>query len=346
MSAEVETMAYHGETPWHKMGTRVDHLMTSAEALVASGLDWLVEKSPVLTIEGQTIPNGYQIRRVKDKEHYCFVTADYIPFQNVDAFKFADNIVLAKEGMYETAGSLRKGAIIWLLMKLNDMIYIKGDVNEAVAKYILLKNSHDTELAVQVMVTPIRVVCMNTLRMAVAQGKNVFYSKHTGDINTKVAEARETLGVVNRMYEAWKLGAEMMTDKQVSESVIKQTLYTAFRQDIAMPMEALYKPTQREMVAVRTLFEGKGKGLTNPTIKGSRYALYNAVCEHIDFRDYRVRGDERRLNNVWFGSGCDAKNRAYDFLTQCPDNTEGSEALVRKITKIAESKPEEATIGS
>jgi len=339
MAHEVETMAYFGETPWHNLGTKVEHLMTSAEALIAAGLDWLVEKSPIFNQEGKQITNCFEIRRVKDHEHYCVITDEYNPYQNTDSFKFFDELVMSKDAIYETAGSLRKGAVIWILAKLNDMIYIKDDPNEAIAKYVLLKNSHNTEMALQVVATPIRVVCMNTLRQAIARSRNGFYAKHTGDITARVGEARETLSLINKQYDYFKIGADIMANKQVSESIIRQTLYSAFKQDIAMPMETIYKPTQREMVCVRSLFEGKGKGLNNTSIKGSRYALYNAVAEHVDFRDYRQMSGEKRLNNVWFGTGSDIKNRAYDFLDKCPDMKEGSDDLVRAITKV-KSAPE------
>lgn len=347
MSAELETMAYFGETPWHKMGTKVAHLMTSAEALIAAGLEWLVEKSPVFNKEGQQIPNCFEIRRVTDHEHYCTITDEYNPYQNIDSFKFFDELVQSHDAIYETAGSLRKGAVIWILAKLNDCIYIKNDPDEKIDKYVLLKNSHNTDMAMQVVTTPVRVVCMNTLRQAIARSHNSFYAKHTGDITARVGEARETLGIVNKQYDYFKMGAEIMANKQVSESVIRQTLYCAFRQDVAMPMETIYKPTQREMVAVRNLFEGKGKGLNNASIKGSRYAMYNAVAEHVDFRDYRNMGGEKRLNNVWFGSGNDIKSRAYEFLSKVGDAKEGDENLVRTITKkFSKPEPETELVGS
>lgn len=205
MSVNVETMMYVREKPWHGLGTMVMNAPTSKEAIQLAGLDWNVEARPIYDEERNEIPGYKANTRSTDNSVLGIVTDRYKIIQNADAFSFVDNLI-GKDVTYETAGSLKKGKQIWLLAKM-PMAKVAGD---DVEPYMCFTNTHDGTGAVKVCMTPIRVVCNNTLNLALNQAKRSWSTVHTGDINKKLAEAEATLELANRYMvkldeEAYKL---------------------------------------------------------------------------------------------------------------------------------------------
>lgn len=197
MAAEVESMFYTREKPWHGLGTRVDEAQISKDALRLSGLDWKVEQEPIYTEEGVQIA-GYQANiRDTDRKALGVVTDRYKVVQNTEAFSFTD--ALLGEGVrYETAGSLQGGRKVWLLAKLPHEQIIAGD---RISPYLVFSNTHDGSGAVRVAITPIRVVCSNTLNLVFQTAKRSFSMIHTGDIEGKMKEAHDTLFLADRYIE-------------------------------------------------------------------------------------------------------------------------------------------------
>ena len=205
----VESMFSVREKPWHYEMTKdrtkiIQTAPTSADALVYAGLDWEVNPFPVYDKDGRQIPGYYANTRDKDNSVLGIVSGRYKIVQNKDAFDFTDNL-LANGMSYETAGSLKNGKTIWLLGKMDKDYQIAGD---KVEQYICFTNSHDGSGSIRACMTPIRVVCNNTLNMALRDAKQSWSARHTGDINTKLVEARETLGLASLYMEAMKAKAE------------------------------------------------------------------------------------------------------------------------------------------
>lgn len=170
MAANVESMFYVRQAPWHGLGVRVEAAPSSEEALRLSGLDWQVVQQPIMTTGDIPIP-GYKAN-LRDTDHQVLgvVTDRYRVVQNAEAFAFTD--ALLGEGVkYETAGSLQNGRKIWLLAKLPDKYIIEGD---QVEPYLVFSNSHDGSGSIKVAMTPVRVVCQNTLNLALASAKRVW----------------------------------------------------------------------------------------------------------------------------------------------------------------------------
>ncbi|WP_251491855.1 DUF932 domain-containing protein [Otoolea muris] len=189
MSAEVETMFYTRECPWHGLGTRVEEAPNSRAALQLAGLDWKVIQKPIMTGNGQLIPGFRANIRDKDSQVLGVVTNRYKVVQNEDAFAFTD--ALLGEGItYETAGSLQDGKRTWILARLPQRYIISGD---EITPYLVFMNAHDGTGAIKVAMTPIRVVCMNTLNLALAQAKRCWSAAHTGNIQFKIEDAKDTL---------------------------------------------------------------------------------------------------------------------------------------------------------
>ena len=189
MSANVETMFYVREKPWHGLGMEVSEAPASLDALVYAGLDWRVEQKEVYTEDGTPIP-GYKVN-VRSTDHAALgiVSDRYKVVQNEDAFQFTDDL-LGEGVTYETAGALQGGRKVWLLARMPQRYVIAGD---EITPYMVFMNSHDGSSGVKVAMTPIRVVCQNTLNLALDSAKRIWAAKHTENILNRIQEARETL---------------------------------------------------------------------------------------------------------------------------------------------------------
>lgn len=218
MAANVETMFYTRTKPWHGLGVCVEEAPTSADALQFAGLDWKVQQTDVFTDEGTMIP-GYKANvRDKDNRILGVVTDRYQIVQNEDAFAFTDEL-LGEGVTYETAGSLQDGKRIWLLARMPEKYIIAGD---EVEPYFVIMNSHDGSCAIKTAMTPIRVVCQNTLNFALQNAKRTWTAKHTSNIMERMEEAKDTILFANRyMAELGKdietLSRIHLTDKKVEE---------------------------------------------------------------------------------------------------------------------------------
>jgi phage/plasmid-like protein (TIGR03299 family) len=220
MSANVESMFYVRTAPWHNLGIRTDDALSSEEALIKSGLNWEVKQQPILTNEGVLV-EGYKANvRYSDNKILGVVTNRYRVVQNHEAFAFTDEL-LGRGVRYETAGSLAEGKRVWLLAKLPTAYIING---EKLAPYLVFTNSHDGSGAIKVAMTPIRVVCQNTLNLALNTADRIWTTNHTGDINAKLESARETFCKAEEYMDALgneihKLNKVTINDDLVAEMI-------------------------------------------------------------------------------------------------------------------------------
>lgn len=198
MPANVETMFSVRETPWHGLGRIVMDAPASREALELAGLDWQVESRNIYSGTGAMIP-GYRANvRSTDDAVLGVVSDRYRIVQNEEAFQFTDDL-LGEGVTYETAGSLQGGKKVWMLARLPRKYLIAGD---QVVPYLVIFNSHDGSSGVKVAMTPIRVVCQNTLNLALNTAKRSWTARHTENVLLRVQDARETLQLdSNKLYE-------------------------------------------------------------------------------------------------------------------------------------------------
>lgn len=221
MAANVESMMYVGEKPWHGLGTEVKEAPTSEDAIRLAGLDWDVIPKPIYDEFGRELP-GYKVNmRSSDNTALGIVTDRYRIVQNSEAFAFTDEL-LGHGVRYETAGSLSSGKRVWLLARMEDRLMAE----EKMENYLVFTNSHDGTGAIRVAITPVRVVCQNTLNLALHQACRHWSCVHKGDIQSKLEEARFTLSSAEKYMEALEeefgeLKLKTVTDKQVRDMTEK-----------------------------------------------------------------------------------------------------------------------------
>lgn len=272
MAANVESMFYVRETPWHGLGTKVEEAVDSRRALILAGLDWKVEQMPVFTGDRKMVP-GYKANvRDKDGKVLGVVTDRYKVVQNSEAFSFTDEL-LGRGVRYETAGSIQDGRKVWMLARMPREYIITG---EQITPYLVFSNSHDGTGAIRVALTPIRVVCQNTLNLALDNAKRSWSMIHTGDIQGKLKEAEQTLGLAERYMSA--LGQEIerlhkvkLPDRKVLEWI-----------EQLLPMEEDASRQQKKNVA-RIREDMKVRYFDAPDLQGvgkNGYRFINAVSDY------------------------------------------------------------------
>lgn len=226
MPACVESMMYTREKPWHGLGVRCEEAPNSAEALKIAGLDWTVESRPVFTESGIEIP-GYKLNeRSSDGKALGIVTNKYRIVQNVDAFEFTDELI-GGDVRYETAGSLNGGKRVWLLAKMPETTILGDEVEP----YMCFTNNHDGTGAIKVCMTPIRVVCNNTLNLALKGAKRSWSAIHVGDFKAKVEEAKKSLELAGKYMDALDGFADQMANTTLRAAKVRELIAQMFSFD-------------------------------------------------------------------------------------------------------------------
>lgn len=313
------SMFYVDEVPWHGLGTRLDNPATSIEAIKAANLDWHVSKELLYVQQGQShvpLQDRYAVMR---PPHGCeeeavvlgVVGKEYTPLQNCEAFAFFDHIVGKGAAVYHTAGALGQGERVWILAKLPNTIRVIGD--DVTDKYLLLANSHDGSSAVQVKFTPIRVVCNNTLTLALQQGDTIRIP-HTKDVRIMLRRAEETLGIINRRYNDISSVFKAMALHKLDTERVHKYMALVFPAPRDQNDEYGFKRAISNRLFAEMLFD-QGAGNRMQGVKGTLWAAFNGVTELIDHRQTK-QTDDKRLNSIWFGDGYLVKARAFRVASE------------------------------
>ena len=312
MAANIDSMMYVGDKPWHGLGTRLENAATSAEAITAAGLDWQVAKKPLFLDGGRPLPKVFATVRGDTGAVMGVVRNVYQPLQNKDAFRFFDATVGVREAMYHTAGALGDGECVWILAKLPGYVRVRGD--DVTEKFLLLTNRHDGLGAVTVMFTPIRVVCQNTLNVALQGEEAQARIRHTSTIGLRVVEVREQLGIINAKFTIFEEAAQRLASVQVNHQALKGYLEAVG----LAPQNNDAASTRAKNITeeVSRLFE-QGKGAELPSARGTAWGAFNAVVEYADYlRAARSKGTDggltARAKSILFGTGAALKQKAWD----------------------------------
>lgn len=314
MPANIESMMYVGRAPWHGLGVALPTEVRSHDAMRLAGLDWQVALQPIFSGSNLAQISDHKATvRMSDQKPLGVVGERYTPVQNQDAFSFFDEVVGAGQAIYTTAGALDGGKRIWMLAKLPGEVRVgRDDVTE---KYLLLMNSHDGTSALRMLYTPVRVVCQNTLNLALKQGHGDGIAiRHTASATARIDEARRALGLARNYYDGFATEASRLIAAPYSDRQLADLVSVLF----PVPAEGMSTRTQNLRAKVTELFEfGRG----HEGIKGTAWAALNAVAEFADHhRSVRAKkGQERQekqLSSTWLGSAAKLKRTAHAFISE------------------------------
>ena len=289
MAHEVETMAFVGSRglPWHGLGTSVEELLTADEMQTAAGLDWMVEAKP-MTLQGTNIvvPNKVANVRNTDSAVLGVVGSRYKVIQNTEMFSFADYLLDAG-AQFETAGSLRGGEVVFAAMEIpSEHIEIKGD-NGQTKSYLVLANGHNGLFPFRALVTPVRVVCMNTLNAALGDAKTSFTIRHTAKVEGKIAEAKRALGITHKVMDEFRVGAESLILKKMSEKDAIRVITSIFplSEDEKRDKKVFSDRAQQTLAIWKNAENLEG-------VRETAWGVWNAIGEYLD-HGVAYRGGQR-----------------------------------------------------
>ena len=272
MPANVETMFYVREAPWHGLGICVEEALSSEEALEQSGLDWNVIQRPIMTSTYKPITGWKANIRDIDEKVLGVVTDRYKVVQNHEAFKFTDTL-LGEGVKYETAGALQSGRKVWLLAKLPDKYFIEG---ERVDLYLVFSNSHDGSGSIKVAMTPIRVVCQNTLNLSLNSAKRIWTTIHVGDLAKKMDEAHCTLSLAHSYMEHLGKESHNLNKIRLSDSKVKEFI------ELLLPMDEQPTDIHRNNIT-RVRADLTTRYFDAPDLKHINKTAYRFICAVSDF---------------------------------------------------------------
>jgi phage/plasmid-like protein (TIGR03299 family) len=281
------------EPAWHGLGTVFTEEVSTAKMLELAHLDnWNVR------LEDVAIPEGFASDR-----SFSFVTRTnpfdntqndvlgvvgerYVPLQNEDLFDFGD-LMLDGGGRWETAGSIKGGRQVFGSLALErETILDPNGVSDKVNTYLLINTSHDGSVAIQASITPVRVVCANTLNLALkGKAKQSFKIRHTSTASGKVAQAREALGLANRYMDEFDKLAQEMISKEINKAKFDEIVALAYPAP-EKDAKGSFKKHNDKIDLIQSIYVGQ----YNNTISGTAWGAFNALTERLDW--YRSgRGD-------------------------------------------------------
>ena len=326
MAHMVETMAYAGDTPWHGLGTKVDHDITPEEMLLAAQLNWTVSKRPLYTPSAPNVwnlldptqetsfthlPDDHVLMRDSDNTRLSVCGNDYIPFQNDEVMQFFKKFTDAGNMSMETAGSLREGKDIWCLAKLNSDFRVNGSEDQ-IGGYLLLNNSHQVGKAMTIMLTPIRVVCNNTLTLALGQGGSRFRVLHIQMFDEQVqAAAEEALGLSNAGLQDFQEKVDFLATTAAKDELVDRYVAQLFQPNLLVSNDEVpftRDEFKRTALAVREAIE-TSPGADLQSAKGTWWGALNGVTYVLDHQK-QSRQAGNGLYSAWLGSAANTKRKA------------------------------------
>jgi phage/plasmid-like protein (TIGR03299 family) len=271
------------EPMWHKLGTTTDKALTVEEALATAQMDWLVEKAPLQVVyNGEVVPvkdKFATVRQHSKKAHpdVLGVVGDrYEVVQNHEAFEILNDIVDQSGAVFETAGALAGGKRVFVSMELPK--HVEFSNGDTAGLYLLATNSHDGRTACQIAVTPIRVVCQNTLTMAVRAARSSFSIRHTKNASRRIEEARAALGLTFTYIDAFQMEVERLISEEFTKREFERLIadvFPAVNEDNTLAV----KNAGERTAALLDLWDAP----TQANSRGTKWAAYNSVVEYLDW---------------------------------------------------------------
>ena len=295
--------ALRGAPAWHNLANRIfaqDEHVTTATMLEQAKLSgWNVRLSPItnhISEDWNDVSQAQLVLRTNPFNGGTDVLATvgkrYMPVQNEELFAFADNIHDADPNCrWESAGSLKKGKVVFGTVEIpRTMVLDPEGANDETKLYLIVWTSHDGSVAVQAAITPVRVVCQNTLNLALAHAKQSFKIRHTQSVEGRIQVARETLGLALGYFDQFEIEAQELFNQAITDAEFSKLINTLYPKPEKDSKGAL-KKWENKVVLLDELYHNSP---TNANIKGTKWGAFNALTERLDY--YRTgRGNSETL---------------------------------------------------
>lgn len=318
MSHEIETMAYTNEVPWHGLGTYIQDAPSVDDMLIKAGLDWSVVKTPVYAQHHDGLTNDPTL--VTTSDHFALVRSSdgkildvcgkqYNPVQNRDALGFFKSFVEAGDATLETAGSLKGGRNIWGLANLGQNFHLKNNKHDQLKSYLLISSPHEVGKSLQIKFTSVRVVCNNTLTLALNSNAQFRMTHRVQFDEFNQERAREILGIARDESLQFEKTANTLSTQRISRDDALRVLQPIYQPDID-PVVLINSPDKYLSLSIKSIL------VANENAPGASpdtaWGLLNAVTYYSDH--VASRSVDKRMHNAWFGKTANHKQKVLDTL--------------------------------
>ncbi len=308
----VETMAYAGERPWHGLGNKLAQQQPIEVWKRQAGMDWTVEESEVRYITGgngvgviNAFPEQKVLYRSDTKAPLAVVSRRFQVVQPGEVLEFYRDLTANNGFELETAGVLREGRKFWALARTGQSTTLKG--RDKVDGYLLLATACDGTLATTAQFTSVRMVCNNTLQIALGDRNGAIKVPHRSLFDADAVKRQ--LGITVSSWDGFvarmKALCERPLDPDSAEGLLRRVL------TYAGPEGKRAVVNEQALASVRSLYDGGGRGALMASSRGTAWGLLNSVTEYVD-HNRRARSEDHRRDAAWFGQGAQIKQRAWD----------------------------------
>lgn len=313
MAHYVEQMAYVGQTPWHGLGNQLASNQPIEVWQKQAGMDWDIKESPVQFIDNVdenqrtliTFPQSKVLYRSDTRTPLSVVSQRYKVVQPREILEFYRDLTEVSGFQLETAGVLKGGKKVWALARTGHSAVLQG--NDVTNAYVLLATACDGTLATTAQFTAVRVVCNNTLAVALDDSQGAVKVPHSTTFDADAVKRQ--LGISVSHWDEFMYRMRALSERKVNNAEAEsffEELFTTPRKDEAR------KPTnQWAMSKALSLYNGHGRGAELGSAQGSALGLLNSITEFVD-HEQRARSTDNRLDSAWFGQGAMLKQKALD----------------------------------
>lgn len=311
----VQSLAYVNEPPWHGLGKQLAANQPLEVWAQQAGMNWRIEETEVRFVSGNAgsnlgsihaFPEQKVLYRSDNKMPLSVVSSRYQVVQPLELIEFYRDLVEAGGYQLETAGVLKDGKKLWALARTGQSVSLKG--KDTVNGYLLLSTSCDGSLATTAQFTSVRVVCNNTLQIALGDSAGAVKVPHRSQFDALAVKRQ--LGIAISSWDSF-----IVRMKALSECKVNDTAAEAFlRRVLTYPVgsgQPVHTTNDSAIKAVQSLYAGKGMGATLASASGTAFGLLNAVTEYCDHHR-RARSEDHRRDAAWFGTGATLKQKAWD----------------------------------
>ena len=312
----VQTMAYVGEQPWHGLGNQLAPKQPLEVWARAAGMDWSIEEAEVRFVAAgnrnlgsiHPFPEQKVLYRSDTKAPLSVVSARYQVVQPSEILEFYRDLTEVGGFQLETAGVLKEGRKLWALARTGQSATLKG--KDEVNGYLLLATACDGSLATTAQFTSVRVVCNNTLQIALGDSATAIKVPHRSQFDARAVKRQ--LGIAISSWDAFVARTKALSECKVSDAEAEKFLRRVLTYPTTNPAHRdTVSVNERAIKAVGQLYAGRGMGADLPSASGTAWGILNSISEYVDHHR-RARSDDHRLDAAWFGQGASIKQKAWD----------------------------------